>query len=309
MTPRFLDEPRPDCFILRLNGQLSWNVTGTGGTKEWLTKWARIMGLESGCEDGLPTIRFIRGTPVGPIGTEVPWRPDFPILEALPRDGWQVRDLRVIRIWRHPERTDLVCELLNVPVDHIEATMMWQALHPLYETVMCRGGFPLHAALVEHRGKGFLLAGAGGRGKTTCCERLPSDWTALSDDETLLVRSGKERPAAHPFPTWSATKANGRSWQVSRNVEPVAIFFLEQSADDRAVPMGQGEAAVRINQSANQSCFGRLRSLPVSSRNEWRKMLFQNACDTAKIIPAYSLHVTKTGRFWEIIEEMTRNGD
>jgi SynChlorMet cassette protein ScmC len=304
-----LENSGADSFIFRLNEQLSWNVAGTGGTSEWLNKWAGLMGLEPGGEETLPTIWFVRGAAPQLDGLRAPWPKDSRILDALEPDGWQVQDLRVIRMWRHPLRTELICELLNIPVDHIENTMMWQALHPLYEAVMYRGGFPLHAALVEHRGKGFLLAGAGGRGKTTCCERLPSDWTALSDDETLLIRSGKERPLAHPFPTWSAAKANGRSWQVSRNVEPAAIFFLEQSAEDRAVPMGRGEAAVRINQSANQSCFGRLRSLPVSSRKEWRKMLFQNSCDTAKVIPAYTLNLTKTGRFWEIIEEMIRNRD
>lgn len=96
---------------------------------------------------------------------------------------------------------------------------------------------------------------------------------------------------------------------MSRNVELAAIFFLEQSAEDSAIPMTQGKAAVRINQSANQSCFGRLRSFSESSRKQWRTVLFQNACDTARVVPSYTLNVTKTGRFWELLEEMTKDGD
>jgi SynChlorMet cassette protein ScmC len=304
--PPILQESCDDSFLFRLNDRLSWNFAGTEGTGEWLRKWAQIMGLTAGQDKASPTVWFVRGAPVKLEGARIASVPDCHILESLARDGWQVNDLRLIRIWWHPSLTDIVCELFNTPLDHIEATMMWQALHPVYQRVIMLGGAPLHAALVTHQGKGFILAGAGGRGKTTCCERLPSGWSALSDDETLLVRTSLGKPTAHPFPTWGAPIINGKSWNVSVNVPVTAIFFLEQAAEDSATPLGQGEAAVRINESANQSCFSRLRSLPPSSRTEWRRVLFQNSCDIAGDIPAYRLETTKTGRFWEIIEEATQ---
>lgn len=305
LIPRLLKAARTESFILRLNEQLAWNVTGTFGTKEWLVTWARIMGLEVGEEASLPRVWFVRGIPPGSVAGTAPRDSDVVVLDALEREGWELNDLRALRMWRNPESKDLVCELPNIPVDYIETTMMWQALHPFYEEVMAQGGLPLHAALVEHAGKGFILAGAGGRGKTTCCERLPSGWTALCDDETLVIRAGRGKTAAHPFPTWSVSKSNGRWWQVSQSVVPAAIFFLEKAMEDRAELIGQGEAAVRINESANQSCYSRLRSLPDGLRVEWRKRLFHNACDIAGVIPAYRLWVSKEGRFWEIIEKVT----
>jgi len=302
-APPMLQEFCADSFLFRLNDRFSWNFAGTIGTRAWLSRFARIMGLPSGRDEASPTAWFVRGAPLKIEGAGIASAPDCHILESLAANGWQATDVPFIRSWRHPLRSDIVCELLNTPFDHIETTMMWEALHPMYERVIMKGGAPLHAALVTYRGRGFVLAGAGGRGKTTCCKRLPCHWDALSDDEMLLVRTSEGMVSAHPFPTWSVVGTNGKSWNVGVNVPAAAIFFLEHAAEDSAVPVGQGEAAVRINQSANQACFVRLRSLPAAALTEWRRALFQNACDISKNIPAYRLRTTKTGRFWETIEE------
>jgi SynChlorMet cassette protein ScmC len=95
-----------------------------------------------------------------------------------------------------------------------------------------------------------------------------------------------------------------RTWNVQRSTQISAIFFLEQGESDRVSPLGEAETAAKITQSASQVCarmWGRLESWV---RRENNVKLFANACDVAKNIPAFSLHASLTGRFWESIEEV-----
>jgi SynChlorMet cassette protein ScmC len=189
--------------------------------------------------------------------------------------------------------------------------MMWNALQPVYEPVITSGGLPVHSALVEHDGTGFLLAGVGGSGKTTCCERLPSGWRHLADDEALIVRTTDGALAVHPIPTWNSDKLkNGDgSWNISVSLPLGGIFLLEKSSRDEALSIGRGEAAARINESANQACRGRFHNLDSALRREWLSRLFDNACRISKDVPVYVLRVTRSGQFWAVIEDAMAHAD
>jgi SynChlorMet cassette protein ScmC len=76
-------------------------------------------------------------------------------------------------------------------------------LDPIFMQVIDTGALPLHAGLVEREGRGALLAGPSGIGKSTCCAKIPAPWNAHSDDETIVLRDSIGRFVAHPFPTWS----------------------------------------------------------------------------------------------------------
>ncbi len=53
---------------------------------------------------------------------------------------------------------------------------------------------PVHGALVQHNGQGFLLCGESGAGKSTLAFACASrGWTFISDDATYLVRSRPDR--------------------------------------------------------------------------------------------------------------------
>ncbi len=58
--------------------------------------------------------------------------------------------------------------------------------------------------------------------------------------------------------------------------------------DGQHDPIGRGEAANRINQSATQICFLQLEYLGHDEQKEWRKRVFRNACRLAMGIPALS---------------------
>ncbi len=187
----------------------------------------------------------------------------------------------------------------------MEVEWMRHLLLPLYLDTLDHGGLPVHAALVERDGRGILLAGRSGIGKSTCCRRLPLPWRGLADDLALVIRDSSGRYRAHPLPTWSAVRSGFEgTWDVSRSVPLEAVFFLDQSGSDEVVPVGRGAAAVGCSQSANEVLRSvgpfRLdgRQLNVGSR------VFENAADLFLALPAFQLRVSLTGRFWEKIDEV-----
>ncbi len=126
------------------------------------------------------------------------------------------------------------------------------ALFPVYDLTVRRGGLPLHGALVERDGRGVLLVGRSGVGKSTACRRLPPRWNALGDDLALAVRRPGGGFAVHPLPTWSAVGPDleKRAWDINRGVHLSAVFFLTQAAEDEILPAGKAMATVVLADAA-----------------------------------------------------------
>jgi SynChlorMet cassette protein ScmC len=296
-------------FVLKLDDRCAWNLSCTDGTETWLKHFASVMGLRRGQKRGLPQIRFIRGKPAGPAAINPPWRADVAELQSLPERGWVMDNVGLVRFWSSGEGSDLVCELLNSPARKMALLMMEQALQPLYLKALELEGVPLHGALVALNGQGVVIAGANDAGKTTCCSRLPPPWKVLGDDETLVIRRGEAGYFAHPLPTWSNhfQRRSGRSCDVGERVSLDAVFFLEQAPFMDIRPLGRGRAAGGINESARQAYFWRLQGLESRDRGTWSTMLFENACTIARTVPAYTLRLNLTDRFWERIERLLEN--
>ena len=168
-----------------------------------------------------------------------------------------------------------------------------------------RGGVLLHGALSEWNGNGVILAGPGGRGKTTASKRLPHNWQSFCDDATLVVCDHKGGYWAHPWPTWSAFMFNGPggTWDVQHAVPLKGIFFLEQAHEDALKPLGIAQSVCLLNESAEQAhCFISIHS----EKNELRGirlLRFNNICSLAKTVPSYVLRLGRDGAFWEDIEQ------
>jgi SynChlorMet cassette protein ScmC len=113
---------------------------------------------------------------------------------------------------------------------------------------------------------------------------------------------------AHPFPTWSdyLWRNSKKSWQVESSVPLSAILFLEQAEANEILPIGNGETAALIYQSANQVCQKFWRRSDKATRTMQVKRIFDNACALAKTVPAYKLRASLNGRFWEEIERVIR---
>jgi SynChlorMet cassette protein ScmC len=174
-----------------------------------------------------------------------------------------------------------------------------------------RGGVLVHAALAERGGEGVLLAGPGMAGKSTASRRLPPPWRSLCDDTTLIVRDPAGRYWAHPWPTWSRfiSGGPGGSWQTERAVPLRAVFFLTQDEQDRAIPVGAGQAATLLVEVSEQVLALAQRHVRTEEVRALRLRRFDNLCALAKAVPCYELHLSLTSRFWEEMERVLLKGD
>ena len=264
------------------------------------------MQLESSESNGYPKLIFIEKESHREGYREPVCRLDKDIRDALPEHGWEPHDTHAFRLWTHRDATDVICEISDEGDQRFRLLRMRLFLYPVYRRAQESGGLPFHAALVERDGRGVLLAAPSRTGKSTCCRRLVAPWFALGDDETLFVRDDKGRYFAHPFPTWSEYLGgrSQRTWNVERHVPLSAIFFLERGETDQSLPVGQGKAASFINESAAQVGQRTWIRLPREEKRRLRRKAFDNACELAKVIPAFKLRVSLNGRFWEEMEKV-----
>ncbi len=297
-------------YFLKLSDGQSWQLTAPPGKREasdFLEKFACIMELKPAGSYDIEKIMF--------CVTD-----DFPSIkdgctkkylgpEAGEGDnGWFGYDHESLRVWIHPQIPDVICEIGDNSTYDVEILNMWFSLQPIFQKAQIRGGLPMHAALLELAGKGILISACSNTGKSTCCSRVPGYWKALCDDETLVVHNSEKGFRAHPFPTWSdyLWRKSEKKWQVELSVPLSAIFFLEQAEATEILPVGKGEAAALINQSANQVSEKFWRRSDKVARTMQVKRLFDNACTMAKTVPAYKLRASLNGRFWEEIERVIR---
>jgi SynChlorMet cassette protein ScmC len=172
--------------------------------------------------------------------------------------------------------------------------------------VVFHSGMLLHGALIARDGKGVILAGPGGVGKTTACRRLPHPWQVLCDDTTLVVQDDEGRYWAHPWPTWSKFLYNGMggSWDVERSLPLQAIFFLVQSSEPDLSLLGKGEAVCYGIESVEQASQIATRVIDLEWLRIIRRKQFNNFCQLAQMIETYQLSLNLTYSFWSLIEDV-----
>jgi SynChlorMet cassette protein ScmC len=293
-------------YCLRLANDQGWHIIPTEGTRVWVEKLAWILELKTPESTEYPKLIFVLRQTDEKRNSEPVCQLHPKIKEWLPSNGWNASDLLYLRIWSHTEVPDVICELGPQEGKKENFHSMRMALQPVYQRTQDSGGLPLHAALVERNGFGVMLAASGGIGKSTCCRRLRDPWRPLCDDEVLVVCQSQNGYLAHPFPTWSdyfADRSDG-TLNIGQYVPVKAIFFLEQSETDKVVPMGRGQSAVLMYQSAAEVCHRNWMKVNREEVSTFRKKLFENSCRLAKAIPAFRLRVSLQGRFWEKIEEV-----
>jgi len=168
-----------------------------------------------------------------------------------------------------------------------------------------RGGVLLHGALAGWNGNGVILAGPGGRGKSTASRRLPHHWQSFCDDMTLVVCDKKGAYWAHPWLTWSTFMFNGPggTWDVQHAVPLKRIFFLEQAHEDEFKPLGIAQSICLLNASAEQASWSMPGQSEKNALRELRLQRFDNICHLAKAIPSYVLRIGLAGAFWQEIEK------
>lgn len=280
-------------YSLTLASGQSWEMAATPRARPWLDRLASIMELENEGASCQRQIIFVKDGMEEAAG-----------LVSKRSSAWRTKSIWPLQI-HYGDEPLAICELGSSPAN-LDLFRMNLATQYLCSQVLRSGGVPLHAALVEHHGQGFIIAGPSGTGKSTCCRRLPSTWRALCDDFALVVRNREGQYCAHPLPTWSEEHRNpgsGKSWDVQKHVPLNGIFLLKQSARDGIEPLGRGEASLFIYHSISQACQLFWKSLGEEESIASRKALFDNACGLANSIPVFHLEASLTGHFWEQMEQ------
>lgn len=210
------------------NGQ-EWILKADPELEDWLNHLSHILMLEE----------------VEPGNAGPSWRFCFsnPDQRMFDGDGWVTSNSRWMSNHVRKDGTDLISEIIPYergdPKEDIVRMML--AIQTLYLAVWPYGGIPVHAALLERRGEGILIAAPGGTGKSTCADRVPLPWHALCDDSVLLIPVDGMY-YAHPLPTWSdflMRDLNNRRWDVGYAVPVNGIWFLEHGKQDRAISVGK----------------------------------------------------------------------
>jgi SynChlorMet cassette protein ScmC len=288
-------------YRLRLNQENTWRISADDDRRALLDEMARVMELEpADASEYAANLIF-----TGPDAVSSLLKSSHGNAELLYEDVRQ-------KLWWLAEQSRAVCEVSP----GIEGDDVYQVLRMAVQLIhhhnCLRGGLTLHGALVEFDGRGVLLAAKGGTGKSTCCRRLPDNWKAWCDDETLITRRPAGEYVAHPFPTWSHyLDENGdRTWTTDTDIQLHAICFLQQSGSDGSRPLPAFEAAMWIYHSVFPIYTRRLgRQLDEREKRLFNTRLFDNACDLARVVPSHVLQVNLNGRFWDKIVEVLDDAD
>jgi SynChlorMet cassette protein ScmC len=120
------------------------------------------------------------------------------------------------------------------------------------------------------------------------------------------VLNGQNRYLAHSVPTWSDHLWHGskQRWNIQYHVSLAAIFFIEQSPSDKVVPIGRGQAAVRINDSSTEVINPIWWNMDMEKKTTIKKKIFDNASAMARAVPAYILRNSLNGRCWDEMEKV-----
>lgn len=294
-------------YYLSFSDGCSWWLSGVNESAGWVDKFAAIMELRESRVNGSPKLIFSPKVASNGTINRASNCVSARLSNSGPNAGLSITLPESLRVWCHDNIPDVVCEVKdNDKSSEAEIINMWFALHPIYQRSMCIGGLPFHAALIELDGRGVLLAARGDTGKSTCCRRFPDYWKPLCDDEALVVFDRQKKYRAHPFPTWSdyLWKHSEKTWNVQYSIPLAGVFFLEQSEVDEIKPLGEGQAAVLMAESAIQVYRKFWRTSAREDKRPFRLEIFNNACKMAKLIPAYRLCVSLHGEFWKKMEQV-----
>jgi SynChlorMet cassette protein ScmC len=305
----------PETYSLQLSDGQNWNIVSNESTRSWVEKFASIIGIKSSDSNIPPKLIFIRAGLDGSEGEKLTDFLDSDVKPTLPKSGWTYNVVGVknspqsLRFWVHNDFKDVIIDIgiRKRPVN--EFANICYAIHFLYLNALRSGGLPVHSALIEKDGIGVLLPAVGGTGKTTCCLRVPPTWRPLADDENLIVCDKQGLYRVHPFPTWSRVflPENEETWDIQKKVQLKAIFFLEQSPTDEAIPIGKGQSAMLIGKFSAPILSQTLQSMPNQESVKSKIQILDNAINIAKTIPAFTLQFSLTGKFWEVIEKTIEN--
>jgi SynChlorMet cassette protein ScmC len=293
-------------FTLALADGTTWDFSAAKGVRRQLGILRRVMTLDRGRKGESFRIIFLPPGTVRDGALEHRPSGDATPPADLPPSGWMPRAAGQVICWYHRESPDALCEITRDMTPEALYPALNLSLAPLYRHAVRQGGFPVHGALVERDGRGYLLSGPSQQGKSTCCSRLPRTWNVLCDEQALVLRTCDGEFHAHPLPTWNnfLGKGDQRRWNTERAVPLAGIFFLHKAPEDVVEPLERARAAVLLYDAAMYKYRFAMAGAGREEIRAERGALFGSTCDAAQRIPAFTLRVSLDGRFWEEMEKV-----
>jgi SynChlorMet cassette protein ScmC len=294
-------------FSLCLANRQSWQFVSDRYARELHERLAAVMQLDATDPQDVPRLILTFASSAAPEwpACRVP-ESVSEFMPDLPADGWTAQDVGRVRLLRHQDRDDVICSVTGEAARGRHLQTVWGVLTPILRNVQETGGCVAHASLLVREDQGVLLVAPSGMGKSTCARRIGYPWSALCDDQALVVKVREENYHCHPLPTWSALFDDlaARSWNVQRHVPLKAIFFLERSDMNRVQPLGKGRAVALLSKSAQSMAGTRESGMDRDEEIGFKRMLFDNASDVVKSVPCFVLYANLTTRFWEQMESV-----
>ena len=178
-----------------------------------------------------------------------------------------------------------------------------------FQPCMCliaapRGGLLLHAVLVERDGYAIALAGPGNAGKTTTGRRLPAPWRVVCDDSVLVLPHRGGGYLAHEWLSIGKLVDGppDEPCEVEKTLPLRAVFFVVQDTSDFVRRMTEVDAVCSLTENTQQGSSEQRLDEP--QRQEMRTQRFHNACDLARQVPVFELHLTLHGEFWHELDRV-----
>ena len=228
---------------------------------------------------------------------------DFSLQEKFHANSdWSERKFKTLKAWINKKSKDIVFHVQGIK-DIYKRTSIFLAVLILYEKLLSEGALLVHSALIKKNDQGFLLAGKSGVGKSTACRRIPYPWQALSDDLTLVVPF-KKGYKAYPVANMGEYLLSGRISKLKKPVLLKAVFLLEQSKEDRVLPIMNGKSALLLYTRTLEAFKAIIDSVPEEEKRDLYQEIFNNVCQLSLRIPAFKLFISLEGEFWKEIDKV-----
>jgi len=152
----------------------------------------------------------------------------------------------------------------------------------LFVMLLSRGrGVDLHACGIDLAGKGILFSGVSGAGKSTIAELWKKKKVNLLSDDRIIVRRINGRLQMFGTPWHGDARAS-----LPENVPLKAIYFLEQSKENKALPLDIADSAFRLM----------VRCFPTYYSKQGMEYTLDFITELAQEIPCYELQFTPDER-------------
>ncbi|TLU83387.1 MAG: SynChlorMet cassette protein ScmC [Chlorobium sp.] len=290
-------------YRLSLSGSCGWQLQAVPELESWLQQFCRIMELQKSNDQKLPLLRCLTEDRYGydrkTLSTNVGTHNIHSIIQfpAVKLIFYNNRDIDAI-----------ICkEGIGSKTQGFSIEAMPYLLYPLHNQIISEGGLLMHAALAEHEGKAWLIAGKSGSGKTTCSNQLHGKWKSLCDDECLIVKNSSDGFSAWPLPSWNEFINNGnsiRACTTTHGFPLCGILYLEKGNDSNISSMNSALSTLSLYYAALAKCIRYYQIYDGIARKNINGIMLNNTDYLARQIPVYRINPSYCNNIQELLEKI-----